>query len=453
MPPNSGGRGSIGMDSLEKHHHTPLSSEDYIPILILSPSLKKVLIQCSLREVSLSKPETKYEALSYGLLVTPKCLNALIHLWRRFRARALWIDAICVDQGRDGVSTRARNLRIPRGPKANANPSVAWIFPRTPDQKTAAELLEFSQRSWFFRIWTVQETAFAKGAVVQGAHGTAHWELSVMDPRIAASNSCSSRPVEVSMLTAVLRYLPNLPYQVDHDKVFGVYAILKKRLDLPDPDYARPIQEVFQAVAGSYIIDAGSLASLWMTLPLRSSMGLPSWVPDCLPSPTSSSNVDTTGTFDVRSEIRTAGHKLHVPARHIFDRKQQAKLANVCRRWYHSIRLDWPESPHEFLGMMIFCTSWYIDNDNECELLAWYHMVLLRVHYIGKPVSRVFSGYNALTKAHSRAHTRATFGAHYALIKLDNNLHGRRALLISNLRIVEGISESIVGYSQKGWVI
>lgn len=120
---------------------------------------------------------------------------------------------------------------------------------------------------------------------------------SVMDPRIAASNSCSSRPVEVSMLTAVLRYLPNLPYQVDHDKVFGVYAILKKRLDLPDPDYARPIQEVFQAVAGSYIIDAGSLASLWMTLPLRSSMGLPSWVPDCLPSPTSSSNVDTTGTF------------------------------------------------------------------------------------------------------------------------------------------------------------
>lgn len=74
-----------------------------------------------------------------------------------------------------------------------------------------------------------------------------------MDTHIAASNSCSSRPVEVSMLTAVLRYLPNLQYQVDHDKVFGVYAILKNRLDLPvpDPDYARPIQEVFQAVAGS----------------------------------------------------------------------------------------------------------------------------------------------------------------------------------------------------------
>lgn len=126
--------------------------------------------------------------------------------------------------------------------------------------------------------------------------------------------------------------------------------------------------------------------------------------------------------------------------------------------------------------MMIFCTSWHIDNDKICKLLAWYHMVLypdakraarkfedpslpnpyiqrLRARYIGKPVSLIFSGYNGLTKAHSRAHTRATFGAHYALIKLDNNLHGPRALLMSNLRIVEGISESIVGYSQKGWVI
>ncbi|KAI6305334.1 hypothetical protein MCOR34_008635 [Pyricularia oryzae] len=131
MPPISEDGGSIRIDSLEKHHHTPLSSEDSIRILILSPSVKKKTpMQCSLRELPPSKPETKYETLSYvwgspegnmpilcdrkRLLVTPKCLNALIHLWRRFRARALWIDAICVDQGRDGVSTRARNLRIPR---------------------------------------------------------------------------------------------------------------------------------------------------------------------------------------------------------------------------------------------------------------------------------------------------------------------------------------------------
>lgn len=54
------------MGSLEEHHHTPLSSEDYIRIPILSPSVeKKTPMQCSLRELSLPKPETKYEALSY----------------------------------------------------------------------------------------------------------------------------------------------------------------------------------------------------------------------------------------------------------------------------------------------------------------------------------------------------------------------------------------------------
>lgn len=53
----------------------------------------------------------------------------------------------------------------------------------------------------------------------------------------------------------------------------------------------------------------------------------------------------------------------------------------------------------------------------------------LRVYYIGKPISRVFSGYNAITKAHSRTNTRATFGAHYAFIKFDSNFYGRAQFL------------------------
>ncbi|KAH8838752.1 hypothetical protein MCOR27_011008 [Pyricularia oryzae] len=109
------------MGSLEEHYHTPLRSEDYIRILILSPSLKKAPIQCSLRELSLSKPETKYEALSYNwgspegimpilcdrkrLLVTPNCLNALIHLWPRFRAMVFGLMP--------SVSTKAETMSAP----------------------------------------------------------------------------------------------------------------------------------------------------------------------------------------------------------------------------------------------------------------------------------------------------------------------------------------------------
>lgn len=121
MPPISGYRGSIRMGSFEEHYHTPLKSENYIRIFILSPSFKKAPIQCSLRELSLSKPEIKYEALSYNwgspkgimpilcdrkrLFVTPNCFNALIHFWPRFRAMVFGLIP--------SVSTKAETISAP----------------------------------------------------------------------------------------------------------------------------------------------------------------------------------------------------------------------------------------------------------------------------------------------------------------------------------------------------
>ncbi|TLD07119.1 hypothetical protein PgNI_11074 [Pyricularia grisea] len=554
MPKISGDEGSIRMDCLEEHHHTPLSSEDSTRILILSPSLRKEApIQCNLQELSLSKPETKYEAVSYvwgspqgtmpivcdgkRLLVTPNCLNALIHLRRRFRARTLWIDAICIDQGRDDVSIRERNLQIPRMGEiyrdssrvviwldlTNINQAkifnwVRWerlhynhlvntarivgVYPESMSKKTAADLQELSHNPWFFRVWTIQETAFARRAVVQGTHGTAQWKQvsgslrtwmtsnswqNVMEPRIAASELCSSKSIHIWTLTTLLRHIPHLQCQVDHDKIFGLYAILNKWLHMPDPDYNKPIQEVFQAVAESCIIGFGSLALLWMTLPSRSTMGLPSWVPDWLPSPAGPSNVDTTGTFglvfgaqvriwiagghpgDVKRDfgagIKISGRKLQIPAKRLgkikscisyiplasgdlSDRKQQAKFDNVCRRWCNSVRLNWPENAGEILQTMIRCTSGSTGTEKEWQLFAWYHMVLypdakraarkfedlshsdhhlqrLRARYIGKPVSRVLNGLNGLARTHAAFHKEARLGAHYAFIKLDNGLHGR----------------------------
>ncbi|QBZ65476.1 hypothetical protein PoMZ_12437 [Pyricularia oryzae] len=214
------------MGSFEEHYHTPLKSENYIRIFILSPSFKKAPIQCSLRELSLSKPEIKYEALSKNVQMGS-------------------VGKMC---GKPYVLAFGIIYRLGiKGLKTNATPSLIWIFPKIPDQKTAAKLLKFFQRLWFFRIWTVQETA---------TYGTAYWERisgslniwlththsqNVMEIRIAASNLCSFKPVEISTLTAVLRYFPNLQYQVDHNKIFGFCTILKERLNLSDPNYTRPI--------------------------------------------------------------------------------------------------------------------------------------------------------------------------------------------------------------------
>lgn len=103
------------LEHLQDHCHTPLPSEDSIRVLDLLPSREAgAPIRCTLRDASLSGPPTKYEALSYvwgspegtlpiscdgmKLLVTPNCLDALVHLRLRSRKRTLWIDAICIDQ-------------------------------------------------------------------------------------------------------------------------------------------------------------------------------------------------------------------------------------------------------------------------------------------------------------------------------------------------------------------
>lgn len=120
---------STNQDVEEHHYHTPLTSNDSIRVLDLLPALdRRAPVRCRLREVALARAGAKYEALSYvwgspagtraitcdgrRLLVTPNCHDALVHLRGRLRSRALWIDAVCVDQRRDAVSTRERNRQV-----------------------------------------------------------------------------------------------------------------------------------------------------------------------------------------------------------------------------------------------------------------------------------------------------------------------------------------------------
>lgn len=120
---------STDRDLEEQHYHTPLTSNDSIRVLDLLPALdRRAPVRCRLREVALGRAGAKYEALSYvwgsptgtraitcdgrRLLVTPNCHDALVHLRRRLRPRALWIDAVCVDQRRDPASARERSRQV-----------------------------------------------------------------------------------------------------------------------------------------------------------------------------------------------------------------------------------------------------------------------------------------------------------------------------------------------------
>jgi len=116
------------------YQHKPLQSKRTIRIFNLSPAHdRKSPIQGSLLEVDLDS-NPNFEALSYvwgrpdprrtiailtpsatgfkpsfSLEVTPNCLSALQTLRFRFRARRIWIDAICIDQ----TSTSEKNQQVP----------------------------------------------------------------------------------------------------------------------------------------------------------------------------------------------------------------------------------------------------------------------------------------------------------------------------------------------------
>jgi len=109
--------------------HQPLSTQRCLRLLRLRPAQGFATpLRCTLEEVKLdAKPS--FEALSYVwgdpepkqlitiesgagdkiLYVTPNCAGALRRLRYRFQWRALWVDAICIDQ----TSLQDKAIQVP----------------------------------------------------------------------------------------------------------------------------------------------------------------------------------------------------------------------------------------------------------------------------------------------------------------------------------------------------
>lgn len=176
------------------------------------------------------------------------------------------------------------------------------------------ELGEFFSRPRFSRTWVIQEAANARVALMTfGNQGV--WLHEVLEVAYAVcvwglQTSMSSQAGKVEFVKGVgaLRMLELIGKMQEHgrkeildvllvlhlsrgfkatdpkDKLFWVFGFLqdKYRGNLIDVDYSKSAESVFTTFSASYISMSGDLSILsYISCPIRkSSLNLPSWVPD-----------------------------------------------------------------------------------------------------------------------------------------------------------------------------
>ena len=172
---------------------------------------------------------------------------------------------------------------------------------------------DLHKRSWFQRVWTLQEIALAKKALVICGKSTISWDtlvwavdrlrnaentlgtydvVSAMDSIVSAHQAVTRAILPRTETVDTLNPNPDRPVTTivtrtlfkrateDKDRIFGLYSVLKKTgAELPEPDYRRPVHEIFTEAARLAIEKDNSLWLLDFVNGFTQRPDWPSWVP------------------------------------------------------------------------------------------------------------------------------------------------------------------------------
>lgn len=353
----------------EYYAYAALPDTDEIRILDLLPGQGSEPLSFNLHSGHLDDPATKYEALSYawGIKMVdiingghrfsfPHSLyRALLRLRDSTQIRSVWADAICINQRDDqekGHQVRKMRRIFKQAHRvliclSEDDSHVAQIafelagrihqgrFQDVPPPQSAiwGVLIRLFDKTWFNRIWCLQEVVLASSAQVIWGPATAPWEhigfsagwlcntvgdevLSiwlVKMRRCGDTNAYSETAYHPGVYRANLTYSLWLAYNTEaslakrisfyellcqtrpfqstdpRDKVFSLIGIPTVDAD-PDrdqcffePDYSKTTEEIFVEVAKR--ISVRTPASLGLLGAVQRdhywrSTSLPTWVPD-----------------------------------------------------------------------------------------------------------------------------------------------------------------------------
>ena len=202
----------FALSSTQAYQYSPLKHNRDIRLLYLLPGSDKAPLSCSLRIVSLSQLPA-YEALSYTwgepifsasiecfsrgqLPITENLSAALFHLRLADRLRVLWVDAVCINQ--QDLVERSHQVTLLRDTFERAENVIVWLGEDTGDANEAFKTLrtidssssdahvfrllesvkalrKLLGRSWFRRIWVVQELTCARKATITCGNHAMEW--------------------------------------------------------------------------------------------------------------------------------------------------------------------------------------------------------------------------------------------------------------------------------------
>ncbi|KAH8589917.1 heterokaryon incompatibility protein-domain-containing protein [Bisporella sp. PMI_857] len=139
----------------ESYKYQKLTGADDIRVLVLPPGKISDPVQCRLKHVSLSaKP--KYETISYAwgdpskkcpidcegkvIQVTLNLNSALQHFRHANHERALWADAICIDQ--ENLEERSEQVQMMSDIYSHGEQLLIWLGEETEDVSKSLEAIE-----------------------------------------------------------------------------------------------------------------------------------------------------------------------------------------------------------------------------------------------------------------------------------------------------------------------
>ncbi|KAF8533048.1 heterokaryon incompatibility protein-domain-containing protein [Trichophaea hybrida] len=349
------------------YQYTALSTErDEIRLVILRQGNFSDSVQCDIKTASLSDVP-QYTALSYTwgdptktapisleghiFKATINLKDALLHLRYPSEDRTFWIDAICINQG--DLDERSKQVLRMRDIYHKASSVVVWLGTSDPQTEKAMELIktlgrivldaeellyqglkveyrepfmeEFEEndplvlqamnnifcRTWWSRVWVVQELSLAKqpNAVVLCGRMLVQWTdvlvaayaieycwglmTKILEGFPEESLSAFQEGLRMTQCRQVrdtdppFRLIELLAVHRDcnatdpRDHIYGFLGLSGDAVELGIvPDYRKTVEYIFQDFVRCYVTATGSLDVITACQTPRNLTNLPSWVPD-----------------------------------------------------------------------------------------------------------------------------------------------------------------------------